>query len=273
MKDGYVVNLHLLENCNYKCKHCFSHFDSVAPLPVCDWKRIVDNITEKTSVCRFNLAGGETLLYKGLDDLISYINSKDIDVSLITNGHLLSEKRIGKLKGKVSMIGISIDALDPYLLKKIGRCTKTQEILDMDRCVSLCKSIKENDMQLKLNTVVTKLNINENFSHFMKIVSPDRWKILKMKRFSHNNFDNSYLEITENEFNLFCSRHNFIPYVKETSLKNAYIIIDPRGFLLDNSDEKYNPVADLLQEDFSTGFNNMYLNTALYESRYKMKTA
>jgi len=272
MKDGYVVNLHLLENCNYKCKHCFSHFDSAAPLPVCDWKKIIDNITKETSVCRFNLAGGETLLYKDIDELISYINSKNIDVSLITNGHLLSEKRIGKFKGKVSMIGISIDALDPYLLKKIGRCTKTQEILDMDRCISLCKSIKENDMQLKVNTVVTKLNKNEDYSRFMQIVSPDRWKILKMKHFSHNNFDNSYLEITENEFNFFCSRHNCIPYVKETSLKNAYIMIDPRGFLLDNSSEKYNPVADLLQEDFSIGFNKMYLNTALYESRYEKNT-
>jgi radical S-adenosyl methionine domain-containing protein 2 len=109
--NGFIINLHLLEKCNYRCKHCFARFDSYKLLSVQNWKRIIDNITEKTPVSRFNLAGGEPLLYQGLDEIIEYINTKDIQVSLITNGYLLSEEHIHEFKGRLSMVGISIDAL------------------------------------------------------------------------------------------------------------------------------------------------------------------
>jgi radical S-adenosyl methionine domain-containing protein 2 len=268
MSKGYIINLHLLENCNYRCKHCFAHFDSDTLLSVQDWKQIIDNITKETPVSRFNLAGGEPLLYQGIDEVIEYIISKNIEVSLITNGHLLSENRIHRFKEKVSMVGLSIDALHPELLRKMGRCTQTREILSPDSCVALCKAIQKNDMQLKINTVVSKLNLNENFTGFIQTVCPTRWKILKMKRFSCNNFDNAELEITENEFNRFCSTHASFSHIPEPSLKNSYIMIDAGGKLVDNSGESYTVIADLLREDFHAAFNTMPFDTALYKSRY-----
>jgi len=268
MSKNYIINLHLLENCNYRCKHCFAHFDSNSLLSVQDWKHIIDNITEKIPVSRFNLAGGEPLLYKGIDELIEYINSKNIQVSLITNGHLLSEKLIRRFKGMVSMVGLSIDAIQPELLRKMGRCTQTQEILTTENCVALCKCIHENDILLKINTVVSILNLHENFTDFIQTVCPTRWKILKMKRFSSNNFDNAQLEITDNEFKRFCSTYPSLAHIEEASLKNSYIMVDAGGNLVDNSGESYKVIADLLREDFWVGFNAMRFDTELYESRY-----
>jgi len=271
MSKGYIINLHLLEKCNYHCKHCFAHFDSASALSVQDWKRIIDNITKKTPVSRFNLAGGEPLLYKGIDEVIEYIHTKNIEVSIITNGHLLSEEYIRRFKGKVLMIGLSIDALQPELLRKMGRCTKTNEILSHDKCIALCKSIHENGIQLKINTVVSKLNLHENFTDFIQTVCPTKWKILKMKRFSTNNYDNVELEITKNKFNQFCSVYSSFTPTKEVSLKNSYIMIDVRGKLVDNSNEFYVDIADLLIEDFWSKFNTMRFNTVLYEARYKQE--
>jgi len=268
--NGYIINLHLLEKCNYYCKHCFARFDSYKQLSAQDWKRIIDNITEKTHVCRFNMAGGEPLLYQGLDELIEYINAKDIQVSLITNGYLLSEERIRRFKRRLSMVGISIDALHAGVLREMGRCTKKQEILSMNRCIALCKSIKENDIQLKINTVVTRLNLHENMSNFIQTVCPDRWKILKMKQFSSGDNDNFDLEITEDEFNKFCSMYTSVPHIEEPSLKNAYIMVDSNGCLVDNSSENNQPVVNLLQEDFVKGFDALHLDKKLYESRYNI---
>jgi len=264
----YVINLHLLENCNYCCKHCFARFNSGRPLTVRDWKRIIDNITAETPVSRFNLAGGEPLLYQGLDEIIDYINSNSILVSLITNGHLLSEERIRSLKGKIYMIGLSIDAIRPDMLLKIGRCTNKGEILTPVRSMSLCNTIKENNMQLKINTVVSKLNFQENFTDFIETVCPDRWKILKMKRFSNGMFDNSEIEISENEFNQFCSMYSSIPHIKEINLKNSYVFIDSGGRLVDNSGEYDKPISNLLLEDFSSAFRSLTFDESLYESRY-----
>ena len=166
------------------------------------------------------------------------------------------------------MIGLSIDALKPELLQKMGRCTKNNEILTPTRCISLCKSIKENDMQLKINTVVSKLNLQENFIDFIQTVCPDRWKILKMKGFSNGKIDNYKLEIPEDDFNRFCSLYTSIPHIKETSLKNTYIMIDSGGRLVDNSTEQYKPIANLLQKSFSEAFKDLPFEEALYESRY-----
>jgi len=208
------------------------------------------------------------LLYQGIDEVTEYINTKDIQVSLITNGYLLSEERIHEFRGRISMIGISIDALHAGVLQEMGRCTKRQEILSMNRCIALCKSIKENDMQLKINTVVSKLNLHENLGDFIQTVCPDRWKILKMKQFSSGDSDNSNLVITEDEFNKFCSMYTSVPHVEEPSLKNAYIMVDSNGWLVDNSRENYQLAANLLQEDFSKGFGTLHLDRELYESRY-----
>jgi radical S-adenosyl methionine domain-containing protein 2 len=268
MSKEYIVNLHLLEKCNYHCKHCFAHFDSNTLLSVQDWKYIIDNITEKTPVSRFNLAGGEPLLYQGIDELIEYINSKNIQVSLITNGHLLSEKHIRRFKGIVSMVGLSLDALQPELMRKMGRCTQTNEVLSTENCIALCKSIHENGIQLKINTVVSILNLHENLTDFIQTVCPTRWKILKMKQFSSNNFDNTELEITDNEFDQFCSTYTSFPHITEAILKNSYIMVDAGGKLVDNSGESYTVIADLLREDFGEGFNTMRFDTELYESRY-----
>jgi radical S-adenosyl methionine domain-containing protein 2 len=264
----YVINLHLLENCNYRCKHCFAHFDRGSLLSVQGWKQIIDNITEETPVARFNLAGGEPLLYAGLDEIIEYINSKDIQVSIISNAFLLSEERICGFRNRVSMFGISIDALEPELLREMGRCTLDQEILELDRSIALCKSIRGNGIYLKINTVVTKTNQYENFTGFIKTVSPNRWKLLKMKRFSYKGFDNSEMEITENEFRNFCSIHSNLYHVEEESLRNSYIMVDAGGRLVDNSNDAYSVVADLLSKDFKSAFHDMPFNAGLYGARY-----
>ena len=208
------------------------------------------------------------MLYQEIDEIIGYINSKNIQVSLITNGHLLSEEHISGFKGIVLMVGLSIDALQLVMLRKMGRCTQSGEILSSDRCVALCKSIHENGIQLKINTVVSRLNLHENFTNFIQTACPTRWKILKMKRFSSNDFDNAELEIEDNEFNLFCSTYTSFPHITEASLKNSYIMVDAGGKLVDNSGESYTVIADLLREDFEVGFNAMRFDTELYESRY-----
>jgi radical S-adenosyl methionine domain-containing protein 2 len=214
------------------------------------------------------LAGGEPLLYAELDEIIEYINSKDIQVSIISNAFLLSEKRIRGFKNRVSMLGMSIDTLNPELLREMGRCTLNQEILELDRSIALCKSIKENGIYLKINTVVSKLNLHENLTGFIKTACPNRWKLLKMKRFTHDLFDNSELEITENEFKHFCSAHTRLYHVEEESLINSYIIVDAGGRLLDNNNNSHTVIADLSKKDFKSAFHAMPFNEALYKARY-----
>lgn len=269
MDKKYVVNLHLLKQCNYKCKYCFAHYESNQILPVDTWKLIVDNISSSIPVKRFNIAGGEPLLYPRLNELISYIYEKGIDVSIITNGILLSEHFIEENTGKIETIGISMDSFSEQTLDRLGCKTLKGEFLSKERVEYLAAIIKESNMKLKINTVVNKENFNENLYDDLNSINVDRWKVLKMKPFKTDTFDNSFLAITNEEFNLFLDKNKSMKnMVVEESMSNSYIIIDAQGYLLDHSEDNYKRIADAKTNNFYEGFKNFELNDELYNSRY-----
>jgi radical S-adenosyl methionine domain-containing protein 2 len=267
--EGYVINLHLLERCNFRCKHCFAHFGTDKRLGVTEWKAIIENILKKTQVKRFNLAGGEPLLYEGLDEIIEYIHRRGVDVSIITNGYMLSPDRVRDFSGMLSMIGLSIDAVQEDTLVAIGRCTENRETLSSERCIAICQSIKEQKIMLKINTVVSMLNINEDMSSFIQITCPDRWKLIKMKPFDNGNIGNVDLSISDTNYKIFCARYSDIPHLQEPELANAYIMVDTSGNLVGNGTERYIPVANLLEDDFADSFKQFPFNKNLYGKRYE----
>lgn len=95
-KNGNLkVNLHLIEACNYKCRHCFAHFDKHKVLDKEQWQKIIYNTVDSGMVSSFNFAGGEPLLYPHLTSLAEYavsLGSLTVVVSSATYG-LSSEIR------------------------------------------------------------------------------------------------------------------------------------------------------------------------------------
>ena len=264
-----IINLHLLDACDFRCTHCFAHFGTRKTLSCKDWRTIVDNIMESINVERFNLAGGEPLLYGGLAELVEYIRSKGKAVSIITNGYSLSDQKIDLLSEYgVSMIGLSIDSPNASTLRKLGRCTASGNILDPDRCVSLCRRIRARDISLKINTVISQLNWTEDFSSFIRYALPSRWKLLKIKEFKNDFFDNTSLLINNTQFNNFILRHRSIPHVVEMTMANSYIMIDAFGNLVDTSSNDNTPVANLLSVSFRDAFVRLKFDYDTYYARY-----
>jgi len=264
-----IINLHLLDACNYSCGHCFARFGANKMLHCGEWKNIIDNILSGIDVERFNLAGGEPLLYSSLAELSDYIRSKGSAVSIITNGYGLTNKKIDTLqKNGISTIGISIDSPNAGTLRKLGRCTASGDILDPGKCVNLCRYIKKKGMTLKINSVISKLNYNEDFNAFINGVLPDRWKLLKIKKFNTNNFDNSSLLINDFQFENFLQRHREIPHIAEKTMENAYIMVDAFGNLIDTGSYNNKPIANLLKTSFKDAFLSMKFDYSLYQNRY-----
>lgn len=270
LEEQFVVNLHILEACNYRCKHCFAHFDHMKMLPINTWKHVVDNIGGTIFVKRFNIAGGEPLLYPHIDELIKYIYDKGYEVSIITNGYLMTDEWLEKNAKYIHTIGFSVDSFNEETLLAMGRKTLKNEILHPNRLLELCKKIKNYGIKLKLNTVVTSLNYTEDFTQIMEDLNVDRWKVLKMKVFKNKSFDNSDIAISKKMFNDFVSKHKDINNaVFEESLVNSYIMIDASGSLVDNSGDSYVKLIDVTNEEFEEGFKKLNLDKDLYFSRYK----
>ena len=269
MNEKYIVNLHLLESCNYSCLHCFAHFDSNRILTLEEWKKIIDNIASSNLCSRINLAGGEPLLYPQLNEVIEYIHNKNIDVSLITNGFLLTPTWIETFAPYLSGIGISIDSLIPNTLLQLGRCTNKKEILTTENVVLLLQTMNKNKVFAKINTVVSKLNYTEDFSLLFKNVVVDRWKILKMKTFENTAYSNKLLDISNKDYFSFVDRHQNIPNkIIESNLVNSYTMIDSQGNLVSNEGLNYKKIGNLKEISFIDAFAKLSLNKELYFSRY-----
>lgn len=284
-------NLHLIESCNYKCKYCFSIFEK--PLKCLSWedaKLVVDHCIKAFPNCSFNLAGGEPFMLPYLSDLIHYIYEHGCKVSIITNGSFITIPWIQEHAPFLDTIGFSIDSFDESTLKKIGRCSKSGEMLSKDKLVDIIQEIRRVNpkCKIKINTVISSLNKDEIMSNEILSLSVDRWKIFKMKTFTTKNFNNSALTISDEDYNNFvlenleCERSllkekdsftfklsSTCQVVVEKTLAGGYLIIDPNGDLIDNTNDSYKTIGNCMQEDVQSLINRLPLDKELYQSRYK----
>ena len=84
--------------CNLNCKMCYVHLseeqmNGQSVLPVEKWKHLMYQAWEAGMITA-SLSGGECLTYPGFDEIYLYLHSLGCEVSVLTNGLLLDDKRI-----------------------------------------------------------------------------------------------------------------------------------------------------------------------------------
>lgn len=286
------VNLHLIEACNYRCRHCFAHFDKHNVLGKDKWQAIIDNTVKSGMVSSFNFAGGEPLLYPNLTSLAEYARSLGCDCSVITNGSCINEDWIKNNAHLFSTIGFSLDSFSPGTLRKIGRCDASGRVLDLDRIKEIFTLIKAYNpsVKIKVNTVVSAVNKDENLGELIKKheLPVDRWKILRIAKFENECFSNADITITDDEYTAYISRnlasfgiaaetdnvlyrtYNCMEIVCEINLNGTYIMIDAGGYLVDDTkNSSYVRIIDCKETPFAEGLDKLTFKSDIYEARYQ----
>lgn len=231
------INLHFTDFCNFHCTHCFVKKEN-NELSFEQLKVVVDKIDDYFNSNgikgRINIAGGEPLLSRNIGRLIDYIYSKNIRVSIITNGYYLDEAFIEEYKSKIEMIGISVDSLVYETNIKIGRCHKKNTI-SKEKLVYISNLIKRAGIKLKINTCISKLNYEEDFNEFINNIKPDRFKILQMNC-PQNDYKNQCNILSEEEVKCFLDKINYdYVYERGEDMKKSYVIIDSLGNISTNN--------------------------------------
>lgn len=162
------LRISLTDRCNFRCSYCMPRelFGSDhAFLPkreLLDFDEIerLARIAAGLGVHKLRLTGGEPLLRKGLDTLISRLAAIDgiDDICLTTNGSLLTQQRAHELAtAGLGRITLSLDAIDDEVFKKINDvgfpATKVLHAIDNAHKAGLTP--------VKVNCVV-KRGMNEN---------------------------------------------------------------------------------------------------------------
>lgn len=232
---------------------------------------IVDNIAEYFKNIkvrgRINLVGGEIFMCSYLQQIIDYIYSKDIDVSIVTNGYLLTKEFIERNKMKIYCIGISVDSLNPETNKLIGRCFNKQT-LDKNKLINLCEIIKSNNIKLKINHCLSKFNCDEDISKFIEIIKPDRFKIFQMTIIDSINGKCKNIQLSNKEFESCCNKYKYMnPIIEhEEEMKSSYLMIDSDGnFFVDKS---VAPIGNAITDNFSQMMAHADIDCVSYNKRY-----
>ncbi|OUS32064.1 heme d1 biosynthesis radical SAM protein NirJ [Thalassotalea sp. 42_200_T64] len=114
---GPVVIWNLIRRCNLQCKHCYStslDIDFKDELSTEQIKATIDDL-KVAQVPVLILSGGEPLLRPDIYEITAYAKAKGFYVALSTNGTLINEDNIEKIKAAdYQYVGISIDGLEEF---------------------------------------------------------------------------------------------------------------------------------------------------------------
>ena len=153
-----LVQLSISSKCNLNCKYCYATDREELTFPnmtINDYQRVIDEICSINPKVSFTITGGEPLVNKDCFDIAHYINKKGCRVDLLTNGTLISEDNIHKIKEFFWRVTISVDGSSKEKHEKF-RGTNTY-----DKTLKAIDLLNAYSIPFSLSMTVNKLNIDD----------------------------------------------------------------------------------------------------------------
>jgi GT2 family glycosyltransferase/MoaA/NifB/PqqE/SkfB family radical SAM enzyme len=141
------ITIKCTDQCHLKCAMCdIWKAPRVAELSTGQWKQIVSEFCDWLGPFTLNIAGGEPLLREDVEDLAALCSQNSVDVTLITNGALITPKRAKNLiEAGIRRFNISVDSLDASVHDKLrgvdGTHAKVMAGIDHLRSAALEKGV------------------------------------------------------------------------------------------------------------------------------------
>jgi radical S-adenosyl methionine domain-containing protein 2 len=288
-----VINWHLTEACNYGCQYCYASWKkpsdrelihdagkvSELVMALYDFFKpgnTSNPLTRNMSwqSVRLNLAGGEPLLYASkLPSVARQARTLGMDVSIITNASRMTRDVVDELLPMLTWIGVSLDSSSLKTNQGIGRMTHHGEVINFDHLSNSLSAaqMKNPSLSLKINTVVNKLNYQEDFSQVLDKFSPKKWKVLRMLPVT-----NDSLAISEEEFFEFVERHSqwkeILCVEDNQDMQDSYLMVDPYGRFFQNGSSLngfgYQYSKPIIEVGAASAFADVTFKPERYLSRY-----
>ena len=160
---------------------------------------------------------------------------------MVTNGSCITREWLDRIDDCLAWAAVSIDTVDPEKLKRMGRTTRAGPLSE-DDYLRITDMLKQRNIRLKVNTVVTRTNYDEELADFIANARPEQWKLLQVLPVRGQNdglVDN--LVITYEEFERYVARNRYVEslgirMVAESNdlMTGSYVMVDPAGRFFDN---------------------------------------
>ena len=160
------VRISVTDRCNFRCSYCMpkeiynSEYQFFKKNEILSFEEIIrlSKIFSSLGTKKIRLTGGEPLLRKNIHILVKYLKEIEniSDISMTTNGVLLSEKKASLLKESgLNRLTVSLDTLNPENFSEIsGSKYSPENVLE-----GINNAINAGFENIKINMVVKK-NVN-----------------------------------------------------------------------------------------------------------------
>ena len=269
------ANFHLWKSCNMNCTYCFARYDDLpsGAKPSRQNQILTIKALAKAGVEKLTFVGGEPTLCPWLQDLIMYGKKLGMVTMLVTNGALLDAVMLRDLRSVLDWVCLSIDSLSPATNALIGRQVKGRAPMEEGDYRRILSYASDMDYRIKVNTVVSTYNRNEDFRAFIEDVCPDRWKIFKALPIQGQNYITlEQWNVSDNDFQSFVRMHKSTKGVSVISEDNdamtgSYMMIDPLCRLFDNVDGRQSYTRPINAVGLHEALREVRIDTAGFISR------
>jgi len=249
-----------------KCKYCFANFSNIKKsLSKVDWFEIIRQLTD-FGMKKVNFVGGEPTLCPFLGELFVFSKKLGLITGIVSNGTGITQLFIEKFGKFINWIGLSLDSGNELTQKTLGRGKGNYVRSIINKSIM----IKRAGLKLKINSVITHTNFNENMSKMIENINPDRWKIFQALEIEEQNSSNiKTLLISKKEFEQFVERHQKLNPIVENNdaMIESYIMIDPLGRFFQNSDNFYAFSRPILKVGIFNALNDIQYNHSKFIKR------
>lgn len=153
--------------CNHNCYYChyknsYLTLDEYNPqdyIPHDKMMEIIDDMGKMGVKAVTFSGGGEPLVYKYIEETMEKVLESGIDLSIITNGSMLTGRK-AEILAHAKWVRISIDSIDPTNYAK-NRGISENAMGDLLKNIGEFSKIKDDNCELGVNFVVGKENYKE----------------------------------------------------------------------------------------------------------------
>lgn len=190
-----TVDLFISNRCNHQCIDCHSKVlhNSKSFLELKKFKEIIDELNELELGGIEISGGGEPLLYPYITEVINYINSKGINIGLITNGIMITKELVKILVKNLRFIRIGFDAENRWTYQKIHGQDDYLRLLDNIRLLIEERAKEKSKVTIGLKYLISKINYKEI------VMATKKAKLLNADYIQFKRLCNSNYEIPDNE--------------------------------------------------------------------------
>lgn len=242
MTTPVSVNFHVWPRCNLHCTFCYAGFPEARNTLPTEQARQVITALAAAGTEKITFVGGEPTLHRHLPELVRHAADLGLVTCIVTNGARLPQL-LAAAGNAVHWVGLSIDSGIEAVQAQLGR-GKGDHVA---RSIAHADDLRARGIRLKLNSVITALNWQEDMSEMVRRIGPERWKAFQvLKIVGENDRTVGPLLITSAQFGAFVQRHAHLaqdglaPICEDNdAMQGSYVMINPEGRFFNNESGRY----------------------------------